>query len=77
MKSTYKNDYENGITEGQYKDVLNTMVGCTGKGMSSGYRSDLYDRWLINWNRHDFDLPNNAASGSSKRRMTECVWTNF
>ena len=25
----------------------------------------------------DFDLPNNAAGGRSKRRMTERVWANF
>jgi hypothetical protein len=35
------------------------------------------DRMLAGWNRHDYDLPNHAASGASKRRMTECVWTNY
>ena len=29
------------------------------------------------WKRRDFNLPNNAAGGAKKRRMTECVWCNF
>ena len=44
--------------------------------MVSGYRSTLYDRMLAGWTRHDFDLANNAAGGSSKRPMTECLWCN-
>jgi hypothetical protein len=45
--------------------------------MVSGYRSDLYDRRLSDWTRHEFDLPNQAAGGPEKRRMTEVVWCNF
>jgi hypothetical protein len=32
---------------------------------------------LMDWTRHDFDLPNNAAGGDKKRRMVESVWTNY
>lgn len=45
--------------------------------MLSGYRSAIYDDLLSAWARHDFDLPNNAAGGDSKRRMVECVWCNY
>ena len=40
-------------------------------------RSELYDAMLEGWSRHTFDLPNNAAGGEEKRRMTEVVWCNF
>jgi hypothetical protein len=43
----------------------------------SGYPSGLYDRELRDWTRHAFDLPNKAADGTEKRRMTEVVWCNF
>lgn len=47
---------------------------CHGSVMLSGYRCDLYDTLYGDWVRHDFELPNNAAGGRTKRRMTECVW---
>lgn len=61
----------------QHRELLQVLLGCQGKVLLSGYRSGLYDEMLAGWVRHDFDLPNNAASGSSKRRMVECVWCNF
>jgi hypothetical protein len=32
---------------------------------------------LAGWTRHTFDLPNNAASGTTKVRETEVLWCNF
>lgn len=68
-------DYEMGVDD--HVELVNAVNNIKGKVMLSGYASDLYDKALSNLNRHDFDLPNNAASGKSKRRMVECVWTNF
>jgi DNA adenine methylase len=50
-----------------------------GKFLLSGYRSWMYDAVAkaCGWTRVDFDLPNNAAGGAEKRRMTECVWKNY
>ena len=45
--------------------------------MLSGYPSELYDSMLKGWTRHAFELPNNAAGGAVKRRMTEVLWCNF
>jgi hypothetical protein len=55
------------------------MKSCSicGKVMISGYDSPLYDRYLSGWSRHEFRLPNHAASGQMKRAMTEVVWCNF
>ena len=46
-------------------------------GMLSGYPSELYDRELSKWNRHEILAPNNAAGGKTKRKMTEVVWINY
>jgi DNA adenine methylase len=68
-------EYEMG--EDDHRRLLELIVQAEGKVMLSGYRSALYDGLLAGWARHDFDLPNNAAGGASKRRMTECVFCNF
>lgn len=69
--------YAHEMTGSQHFDLLLQVKGCKGKVMLSGYRSKLYDDALASWNRHDFDLPNNAAGGDEKRRMTESLWCNF
>lgn len=69
--------YDLEMTNEQHGAMLRTLLGCRGKVLLSGYRSKMYDDLLSSWNRRDFDLPNNSAGGASKRRMTECLWTNF
>lgn len=71
------NVYAHEMTHGQHAVMLERLLDCRGKVMLSGYRSALYDARLADWTRHDFDLPNHAAGGATKRRMTECLWTNF
>lgn len=60
-------------------DLIETLAGVKGKFLLSGYRSAMYDdaAGRHGWTRTDFNLPNNAAGGKTKRRMTECVWSNF
>ena len=74
-------EYAHEMTERDHEDLLLalTRVKLKGRFLLSGYRSELYDEFAYawKWQRHDFDLPNNAAAGSEKRRMTECVWTNY
>jgi DNA adenine methylase len=43
----------------------------------SGYPSPLYDEALAGWSRLTLDMPNHAAGGRDKRRMTEVLWCNF
>ena len=71
--------YAHEMTAGQHEELLRVLAGLKGKFLLSGYRSELYDRVAENcgWKRRDFDMPNHAAGGDSKRRMTECVWFNF
>jgi len=67
-------------TPAQWK-TLTTLYYQPLKGsfLLSGYQSKLYDDMASaqGWRRVDFDLPNNAAGGKTKRRMTECVWMNY
>lgn len=65
------------MSDADHRDLLNLIRTVKGKVMLSGYRSDLYDELLADWTRHDFTLPNNAAGGSTKRRMVECLWCNW
>jgi DNA adenine methylase len=69
--------YAHEMTEAQHQELLATLVACKGKVMLSGYPSPLYDTTLKSWTRHTFELPNNAAGGETKRRMTEVLWCNF
>jgi DNA adenine methylase len=71
------NAYAHEMTQAQHRELLGVLLHCRGKVMLSGYPSALYDQWLNGWTRHTFDLPNHAAGGASKRRMTECLWLNW
>ena len=69
--------YSHEMNEQEHRELLELLLKCEGKVMLSGYASPLYDSMLANWTRHTFDLPNNAAGGDVKRRMTEVLWCNF
>jgi DNA adenine methylase len=71
--------YAHEMTYAQHSLLLQTLAGLRGKFILSGYRSDLYDREAnaFGWRREEFDMPNHAAGGDSKRRMVECVWLNY
>ena len=71
------NAYSFEMSENQHIRFLTTIGLVAGRVMVSGYDSELYNDMLKGWTRHLFDVPNNAASGETKRRMTEVVWTNF
>jgi DNA adenine methylase len=74
---TNPNVYALEMTKRDHRELLDVIKRCRGKVMISGYPSTLYGHALADWTRHTFDLPNNAASGASKRRATEVLWTNF
>ena len=69
--------YSHEMSEAEHRELLATLVECKGKVMLSGYPSALYESALGSWKRHSFELPNNAAGGETKRRMTEVLWCNF
>jgi DNA adenine methylase len=74
---TATNVYANEMSEDDHRALLTLLCRVRGKVLLSGYRSTLYDEFLSDWIRHEFETANHAASGKTKRRMIECVWTNF
>lgn len=49
----------------------------SGPAAISGYRCPEYDRWLQDWRRFDFEMPNNAGQNKRKQRRTESLWINW
>ena len=49
----------------------------SGPAAISGYQCDEYDRWLRDWRRFDFEMPNNAGQTRLKQRRTESLWINW
>jgi DNA adenine methylase len=74
---TARKVYAHESTAALHAELLDLVGQCKGKVMLSGYPSELYDRRLRDWARHEFNLPNQAAGGKCKRRMTEVLWCNF
>lgn len=69
-------EYE--MTDDDHLEFLATAGAMTrARVLISGYRCPLYDKALRGWERHEFDVANNAAGGKSKERKTEVVWCNF
>lgn len=82
LHETRTTTYEYGAFEMSYDDhkaLLLQLGRLKGKFMLSGYTADLYNSFAdkYSWKRHEFSIPNNAAGGKTKRRMTECLWCNF
>lgn len=71
--------YAHEMSRDDHGHLLDVLSKVRGKFMLSGYHSELYDEAAKrnNWVRREFDLPNNAAGGDTKRRMVECVWMNY
>src|SRR4051794_37852271 len=69
--------YDKEMSHAQHVELLSLIRECRGKVMLSGYPSEMYDAHLSDWTRHEFSLPNQAAGGRVKRRMTEVIWLNF
>jgi DNA adenine methylase len=69
-----KEVYEHEMTEYQHLKMLMAAKAMQGQVFISGYCSELYDYELSKWKRHELKVANHAASGSTKRTMTECLW---
>jgi DNA adenine methylase len=76
---TAKEVYEHEMTPGQHEDLLKCLCDIKGKFVLSGYRSTMYDNIAEQqgWRREEYEIPNCAAGGQNKRKMTECVWMNY
>jgi DNA adenine methylase len=71
--------YAHEMSDADHAKLLVALSHVEGKFLLSGYDSEMYRKAerVYGWNRHTSDLPNHAAGGGEKRRMTEVLWTNF
>ncbi len=72
--------YAHEMTVSQHDELLKLVLACKARVMMSGYQSELYDRLLKGWTRHEFAIKNQAAKvqqKQEKRMMTEVLWCNF
>ena len=72
-----KDLYDYTMTKEQHEELLDTILSVKGYIMLSGYRSDLYDTKLKDWNREDINVDNSMASGSQKDRRIESIYMNY
>lgn len=63
--------YEGEMTDEEHVVLLTALRQCAGMVMISGYRSELYDDLLHDWDRHDFHTITDRAFA-----RTECLWVN-
>lgn len=72
-------DYRHEMSWREHALLLDRLSRIKGRVLLSGYPSDLYSvaERVFGWQRHERQITNHAASGASKRVMTECVWTNY
>jgi DNA adenine methylase len=71
--------YTHEMSRADHVELLETLANVKGKFLLSGYWSPLYDTaaGIHGWKCHRFELPNNSASGDTKRRVVECLWSNY
>jgi DNA adenine methylase len=74
-----KQVYRHEMAVEDHCELLFQLSKIKGKFLLSGYNCEPYQlsQDAHGWTRHEFKIPNHAASGKTKRMMTECVWINF
>ncbi len=65
------------MTQLQHFWLVSALKSHSGPAAISGYRCTDYDRWLRNWRRLDFDMPNNSGQRKRKNRRCESLWINW
>jgi DNA adenine methylase len=65
------------MSDDDHRRLAEAAKAAVGKIVLSGYRCDLYDSLFGDWRRVEKTIANHAAGGTSKARMTECLWMNF
>lgn len=62
--------------ERDHRDMLDALRACAGTIVLSGYRSELYDRTLADWNRIEIDAFTGQTNGRTSGVRTEVLWSN-
>jgi DNA adenine methylase len=64
------------MSEDDHRELLTVLQSVQGMVILSGYANPLYDTMLVGWKSQVVNVPNHAAGGKTKRRMTEMLWIN-
>lgn len=72
-------DYQHEMKNEEHEELISVLLTIQGRAIVSMYHHPIYDALHLQhgWRLVEFELPNNAAGGQTKRRMTECVWMNY
>jgi DNA adenine methylase len=65
------------MSEDDHRELSVALRSCQGRVVLSGYPSDLYDDLYSSWRKTEISIPNHAAGGRKKSRMSEVLWFNF
>jgi DNA adenine methylase len=65
--------YRHEMTRDDHLRLLETITHTKGMVILSGYRSNLYDEALRDWQRID-KLTVNHSSNVAREKRTECIW---
>lgn len=65
------------MTEDDHKKLCEALVAFKGKVLISGYDSELYDSYFVNWQKIFRDIVNHSSQGKKKEIKREIIWKNF
>lgn len=65
------------MTEDDHKKLCEALVNFKGKVLISGYDSELYDSYFVNWQKMFRDIVNHSSQGKTKEYKREIIWKNF
>jgi DNA adenine methylase len=68
--------YDHEMSDEAHMRLLDTILDVRGMVVLSGYHHPLYDHALREWERHEFERPNDSAQTKVKSRRVEVLWLN-
>jgi DNA adenine methylase len=69
--------YTHEMSREDHVALAHVLLRCRGRVILSGYPSGLYEQLFGGWRTVSVEMPNHAAQGKAKRRMTERLWFNW
>jgi DNA adenine methylase len=69
--------YAHEMSDQAHERLLDTILDLRGMVVLSGYHNPLYDHALREWERHEFERPNDSGQTKVKSRRTEVLWLNL
>jgi DNA adenine methylase len=71
---TARQVYQHEMDNGDHQRLLGAIANVRGMVVLSGCHCSLYDDFLEQWERHEFERPNHSGQGQTKQRRVEVLW---